>query len=221
MPPGRPAARMRLLLASAALLLLVGGALAWNRALTVAPKPVRDPAIDPPAKVATKTEPPAQPQAQPAVTVPRGVDTPPPAAEPTPKPEPTAGPTAGTPKPRVRPERPSRAGAHTVKPPAQPQADPDPLAAVRPAEPTADELTKQAAGELVQGHLARAVELYRRASQRDPRNAAAWRGLGVTSERLGLRDAARRAYQRALKLTPPGPQADSMRARLEQLGAQP
>jgi Flp pilus assembly protein TadD len=88
---------------------------------------------------------------------------------------------------------------------------------VRPAEPSADELIKQAASELVQGHLARAADLYQRASQRDPRNAAAYRGLGVTSERLGRREAARNAYQRALKLTPPGPQADSMRARLEQL----
>jgi eukaryotic-like serine/threonine-protein kinase len=73
----------------------------------------------------------------------------------------------------------------------------------------------------VQGHLARAAELYQRASQRDPRNAAAWRGLGVTSERLGRRDAARNAYQRALKLTSPGPQADSMKARLEQLEPAP
>jgi hypothetical protein len=86
-----------------------------------------------------------------------------------------------------------------------------------PAAPTADALNKQAGQELLQGHLARAAELYAQATVRDPRSAPAWRGLGLTSERLGRTREAIRAYRRALELAPTGPQADSVRERLKQL----
>jgi serine/threonine-protein kinase len=213
-PPPPPALQVqkRWLAAAAALLVLVSATLVWNSAKAPEPAPERvamptvapapEPAVTAPPTQATTTVPPAQA----TTTPPRGVEPPPSAA----------ASTTAEPPPRARPGRPGRA-ASQPKPNDGPQAQSDPLAAVRPAEPTADELNKQAASELVQGHLARAADLYQRASQRDPRNAAAFRGLGVTSERLGRREVARNAYQRALKLTPPGPQADSMRARLEQL----
>jgi Flp pilus assembly protein TadD len=65
--------------------------------------------------------------------------------------------------------------------------------------------------------MGRAAELFAQATQRDPRSAAAWRGLGLTSERLGRTRDAVRAYKRALQLAPTGPQSDSVRARLQQL----
>jgi serine/threonine-protein kinase len=78
-------------------------------------------------------------------------------------------------------------------------------------------LVKAAAQALVAGNLEQADRLYADATRREPRSAAAWRGLGLTSERLGRRDAAIQAFQRSLELTPAGPQADSIRARIAKL----
>jgi len=214
-PPALAAARARLRWAVGGTLLVMGAALAWSRLSPPEPAGAGE-AVNVVAPAPEPAKP--VPSAQAPTAVPHAASTAPPAAEPSPAPSPAG---AAGPKPRTRPERHGRGSPPAPRPDSEPPAQPDPLAAVRPAEPTADELNKQAAGELVQGHLARAAELYQRASQRDPRSAAAWRGLGVTSERLGRRDAARSAYQRALKLTSPGPQADSMKARIEQLRAAP
>jgi serine/threonine-protein kinase len=90
-------------------------------------------------------------------------------------------------------------------------------AAAAPTAETADALNKVAGQALLQGHLARAADLYTQATVRDPRSAAAWRGLGLTSERLGRTRDAIRAYRRALQLAPTGVQAESVRERLGQL----
>lgn len=79
------------------------------------------------------------------------------------------------------------------------------------------ELVKAAAQALVLGQLDLADRLYLDATRREPHNVAAWRGLGLTSERLGRRDAAISAFQRALQIAPTGAQADSIRVRLNKL----
>jgi Tfp pilus assembly protein PilF len=75
--------------------------------------------------------------------------------------------------------------------------------------------------ELTQGHLGSAADLYAQATRADPRNEAAFRGLGLTSERLGKKADAIRAFRRALSLAPEGQNADMLRARLARLEAAP
>jgi Flp pilus assembly protein TadD len=78
--------------------------------------------------------------------------------------------------------------------------------------PTSAELVQQAQTELVQGHLAASAAFYLRATQADPRNASAFRGLGLVSERLGHTQDAIRALRRAQALSP----GDSSNALLEE-----
>ena len=66
----------------------------------------------------------------------------------------------------------------------------------------ANALVQQAQAELVKGHLSSATDLYQRATQLDPRSAAAFRGLGLVEERLGHTAEAVRALRRALILAP-------------------
>ncbi|MFT3923550.1 MAG: protein kinase [Myxococcales bacterium] len=79
------------------------------------------------------------------------------------------------------------------------------------------DLVKAAAQALVMGQLDLADKLYTDATRKEPNNAAAWRGLGLTSERLGRREVAISAFQRSLQIAPTGAQADSIRARLSKL----
>jgi serine/threonine protein kinase len=79
------------------------------------------------------------------------------------------------------------------------------------------DLVKAAAQALMVGQLDLADRLYTDATRKEPGNVAAWRGLGLTSERLGRREAAISAFQRALQIAPTGAQADSIRARLSKL----
>ena len=74
---------------------------------------------------------------------------------------------------------------------------------------------------MLQGHLDTALELFERASERDPQSAAAYRGLGVVNERLGRSAEAARAYRRALELQPHGLQAAALRERLQKLDLVP
>jgi Flp pilus assembly protein TadD len=94
-----------------------------------------------------------------------------------------------------------------------------PAPAAKPDVPSAEELNRGANQELLQGHLARAAELFERASQRDPHNVAAFRGLGLANERLGRSTEAVRAYQRAIALEPGGAQTPLLRERLQRLQA--
>jgi Flp pilus assembly protein TadD len=71
--------------------------------------------------------------------------------------------------------------------------------------------------ELLQGHLARAVDLFERVIAEDSEDAAAFRGLGLAQERLGHTAAAVRAYRQALALEPQGAHSDQLRARLQRL----
>ena len=206
----RSTTRRPAFLIGAGLLALIGVTIVLGRrgdptpAVTAHSEPPGPPRAPEPAPA------PAAPAPAPTAEAPKGVDVP--SAEQRP-----AVPAAAHPRPG-KPARPPRTAAATTPAPAStPKPASDALAAVRPAEPSADELNRQAAGELVQGHLARAAELYQRAAHAGARSAAAWRGVAVTNERLGKRDVALNAYRRALQLTPAGPQADSMRARVEQL----
>lgn len=82
---------------------------------------------------------------------------------------------------------------------------------------SASELSKRATQELLQGRLEQADKLFEQATRVAPNNVAAWRGLGLTRERLGHKDDALRAFRRALSLAPKGPQAESLRARIAAL----
>jgi hypothetical protein len=108
--------------------------------------------------------------------------------------------------------------ASRVSSPSAPRSPPrSPPTAAKPAGPTALELTEQAQHELVQGHLGAAVDLYTRATRIDPRSGAAFRGLGLASERLGHKAEAVRALRRALTLSAPGASADMLRERIAKL----
>jgi len=143
----------------------------------------------------------------------------PPLAEP-----PAAAPLAASASPRSAPER-AGAAAHGSKSPRarsgasqkpQPQAAPEPAPGRSGAE-----LVQAATRELTQGRLGAAADLYAQATRADPRNEAAFRGLGLTSERLGKKADAIRAFRRALSLAPNGQNADMLRARLTRLEAAP
>jgi Flp pilus assembly protein TadD len=83
----------------------------------------------------------------------------------------------------------------------------------------AGELNRRANQQLLRGHLPSALDLFQRATERDPRSEAAYRGLGVVNERIGRRAAAIQAFRRALELEPHGPHVAALRTRLERLEA--
>jgi putative thioredoxin len=89
----------------------------------------------------------------------------------------------------------------------------------KPAAPmlSAGDLVQAAARELIQGHLGAAADLYSQATRLDPKSEPAYRGLGLTYERLGKRPEAIRALSRALALAPNGQNAVMLKARLEKL----
>lgn len=117
---------------------------------------------------------------------------------------------AATPEPRAQTARPS-ASARSA--PTRPDAkrEPDPPVA-RSKGPSADELIDAAQDALVHGHMSAAQKLYEQATRTAPRNAAAFRGLGLVQERLGHKAEAIRALRRAIALAP----NDTKNALLEQ-----
>jgi tetratricopeptide (TPR) repeat protein len=107
--------------------------------------------------------------------------------------------------------RPSRAANRES---AKPAASSKPAAAPMLS---ANDLVQAAARELIQGHLSAASDLYSQAARLDPKSEAAYRGLGLTYERLGKKSDAIRALNRALALAPNGQNAAMLKARLERL----
>lgn len=94
-----------------------------------------------------------------------------------------------------------------------------PVASANPRRPmlSAGELVQAAARELIQGHLGAAADLYSQATRLDPKSEPAYRGLGLTYERLGKKADAIRALSKALALAPNGQNAAMLRVRLEKL----
>ena len=102
--------------------------------------------------------------------------------------------------------------------PVAPSGEPAPRSA--PAQPSAAQLIAGAQAELVQGHLIAAADLYERATRIDPSSAAAFRGLGLASERLGRKNDAVRALRRAIALSPDDPKNALLEARVRKLEGQ-
>jgi serine/threonine-protein kinase len=103
--------------------------------------------------------------------------------------------------------------------PEPPHVTPPPPAA--PTGPSASELVSRAQKELVEGHIAAAADLYARAARLDPKNAAAFRGLGLAYERLGRKKEAIRALKQAMQLAPTSPTNRVLQDRLRRLEDEP
>lgn len=110
--------------------------------------------------------------------------------------------------------------------PAAVPDEPETPAVVRAPEPPpptgstdrSSSLVRDASSAMLRGEIPRARDLYREATLAAPRNAAAWRGLGLASERLHLVPEARTAYERYLELAPTAGDAATVRDRLTRLG---
>lgn len=117
---------------------------------------------------------------------------------------------------RVRPESPSepqRAPVSLSEPrSARVEASAQPA---EPRDPTA--LLEKAATSFVLGDAEGACDLYRQIVRTWPRQADAWRGLGLAASRLGERAEAVRAFERYLELRPDASDAARVRQRLDEL----
>lgn len=82
---------------------------------------------------------------------------------------------------------------------------------------SAAELVERASAAFIQGQMPLARALYRDATEQAAGNAAAWRGLGMASSRMGQPQEARRAFERYLRLRPNAPDAPAIRAKLDAL----
>lgn len=157
-------------------------------------------------------------------------------ADPAPTPAPVvAGPTVAEP-PAASPPRAARTSAPRAEPAAASAPPPPPTApanaaatsgsqsaqppAVERSSARAAELTREAGAALVRGELPRARQLYRQATFHDDEHAPAWRGLGLSSERMGLVPEAASAYRRYLRLAPSASDAARVRARLAALAGE-
>ncbi len=98
---------------------------------------------------------------------------------------------------------------------------PTPAAPEAPSQSTdrTAALLRDASSAMLHGEIPRARDLYREATLASPSNGAAWRGLGLSSERLGLVPEARRAYTRYLEIAPTARDAATVRERLQRLGS--
>ena len=79
------------------------------------------------------------------------------------------------------------------------------------------ELVQVAEDALYHARLSEAIASYRAATSAAPRYASAWRGLGMTADRLGRRDEAVAAMNRYLALSPNAPDAPVVAARVRAL----
>ncbi len=89
--------------------------------------------------------------------------------------------------------------------------------AAEPASVDVSGLVTQASAAFVQGQLPKALALYREAVTAAPRHAVAWRGLGMTTMKMGRNNDARAAFERYLKLAPTAPDAERIRQKLTEL----
>jgi eukaryotic-like serine/threonine-protein kinase len=214
-------------LAALLLLLLAGGGI-WSltgggEAPTVSP-----PTAPTPAPTAELVDPGPIAPAEPAALV--VAPEPPPAAEGTPRvPEiaTAAVPEAGAGRPRTPREGGSGTGgrggasaSETPRPPVEADEPPEVAPSVAATESATERtaaLIREAQSAMLHGEIPRARELYHDATLASPRSAAAWRGLGLASERMGLAPEARNAYERYLTIAPDARDADTVRERLEAL----
>jgi eukaryotic-like serine/threonine-protein kinase len=132
------------------------------------------------------------------------------------------------PEPELRP-RPARRETPSTEPPAdeanlvvvsENSAAPRPTATLAHDPDGAAQLVRAGNVELLRGHFPRAMQLYRQATYADDDHAPAWRGIGLSAERMDLRPEARHAYRRYLALSPNAPDASSVRARMASLEAE-
>jgi hypothetical protein len=143
-------------------------------------------------------------------------------AAPEPEPEPVAAPVAVQPKAPARKPREAKPRVERAEPAeTKPRESAKVVAPAKPSAPmlSAGELVQAAARELIQGHLSAAADLYAQATRLDPKSEPAYRGLGLTYERLGRKADAIRALNKALALSPNGQNAAMLKARLERLEA--
>ena len=81
-------------------------------------------------------------------------------------------------------------------------------------------LMSEALAAYALGRYGLTEELYRKATQMAPEEAAAWRGLGLVATRLGDYNEARAAFERYLTLAPRASDAAAIRARVQALPTQ-
>jgi serine/threonine protein kinase len=112
---------------------------------------------------------------------------------------------AATPRARTRNERVAKPAAV-----AGAGADKDDL-------PTIRALLDEAASAFVLGQTPRARSIYQQILDRQPAQADAWRGLGLTASRMGQRNDAVRAFEQYLKLRPNAPDAARIHEQLDKL----
>ena len=129
---------------------------------------------------------------------------------------------ADKPEPSERAARTKRSRRGTPEPrDTEPAAAADPPASEpRPAEPAAYDVKEQlatASSAFVLGQMPRAKALYQQILERAPRQADAWRGLGLVSSRMGQQKDAAHAFERYLELRPNAPDAERIREQLEKV----
>lgn len=78
-------------------------------------------------------------------------------------------------------------------------------------------LVTQASAAFVQGQLPKALALYQQAVSAAPGHAVAWRGLGMTTMKMGRNNDARKAFERYLTLAPTAPDASRIQQKLAEL----
>jgi len=113
----------------------------------------------------------------------------------------------GASRTRTRNERPARNPAATA---GEAGANEEGLPSIRT-------LFDEAASAFVLGQMPRARSIYQQIVDRQPTQADAWRGLCLTTSRMGQRKDAERAFARYIKLRPAAADAARIRAQLDKL----
>jgi serine/threonine-protein kinase len=111
---------------------------------------------------------------------------------------------------------PEQTQASSIDPPPKAKRDRRPTGNTKAAADAQDQLA-EASSAFVLGQMPRAKALYQEILDRSPRQADAWRGLGLVSSRMGQRKDAERAFERYLELRPNAPDAGRIREQLEKV----